>query len=53
MKHEMLHLEERQTSHSGCQVCRMKHNMLNFFPLIQVTTYPVQSLCSISIEGNV
>jgi len=31
----------------------MKHNMPNFFLLIQATTYSVQSLCNISIEGNV
>jgi len=53
MKHEMLYLEECQTSHGGCQVHRMKHIMPNFFPMIQTTTYPVQSLCNISIEGNV
>ena len=53
MKHEMLYLEECQTSHIGCQVRRMKHNMPHFFPLIWTTTYPVQSLCNIAIEGNV
>ena len=53
MKHETLCLEECETSHSGCQVCRIEHNMPNFFPMIQATTYSVQSLCNISIEENV